>query len=304
MANQPFDEALFEYKESLHPGDKLGIDKEVGPYYHYILDWQTRKYDYLSNGIKELTGYDDDFLDLGIEAYFRAIHPDDIEAMQKITSQWMELLLGKQEEEFNRHSGNFNYRLRKKNGTYVNILQQPVYISFDNIGNIVYEAGILVDITRFKNDGNISLLINKPDGTPLVKYYPKEEYFPLIGATRSKLADLDRLSTHSDISLLRRIPKIILEHLDDGSFNVEKLSHKLNISRSYLYRQLKSELNITPIQLIRLFRLQKSLELISAKDLTIAEVAYRVGFNSAAYFARCFYEQFNCTPTDYRKQVS
>lgn len=303
MLSQPFDTSLSEYKESLYPGDTLGLDKEVGPFYHYVLDWQTRSYEHLSEGILEFLGYDRSFADKGIEALFQIFHPDDVDAFQKIVAKWMELLLGKSEEEFNRYSGNFNFRVRKSNNSYVNLLQQPVYMSFDRKGNIVYEAGILSDITRYRNDGNISLLIVDPDNVPVIEYYPKEDFAPRVKLARQQLQKLEILSNSTDKPLIRMAQKAILENFTEENFGVQELCSHLNISRSQFFRSIKSVTGLTPHKLIKLYRMQHAMTLLSTSELNISEVAYAAGFHSHSYFTHCFHQNFGCTPSEYRINV-
>ena len=48
--------------------------------------------------------------------------------------------------------------------------------------------------------------------------------------------------------------------------------------------------------------MKKSLALLRAKEhLTIAEIAYKLGFSNPAYFSKCFKKQFGMTPQEYRK---
>ncbi|MFU8813688.1 MAG: helix-turn-helix domain-containing protein [Balneolaceae bacterium] len=303
IANQPIDKELFKYKKSLYPAHKLGIANQYGKIHTYILDWQQGTYAYLSDSLQKTIGYDDDFHSQGLDAFFKIIHPDDREPMQRIIAKWMEVLLGKPEEEFNRYTANFNYRLKKESGGYLNFLQQPVYVSFDKKGNMIYEAGILADLTRYRNDGNISLVIFDPDHQPILEYYPKEDFMPLIGATRQKMVDIEKLISLRGDNWLRNVQKIILDNIDNDTLNVEFICRELSVSKSDLYRKLESASGFRPARLIRLIRLHESLTFLSSSDHTISEIAYQLGFRTHSYFTSCFQKQFNCTPSEYRTSV-
>ena len=51
-------------------------------------------------------------------------------------------------------------------------------------------------------------------------------------------------------------------------------------------------------------RMKKAAEMLLTEDLTIAEVAYSVGINDPFYFSKCFKNQFEVSPSAYRKKLS
>ena len=51
-------------------------------------------------------------------------------------------------------------------------------------------------------------------------------------------------------------------------------------------------------------RLQKAKKLLSTTDLAVAEVAYRVGFSSPAYFTKCYREFYKELPTAFLKRMA
>jgi AraC family transcriptional regulator of arabinose operon len=50
-------------------------------------------------------------------------------------------------------------------------------------------------------------------------------------------------------------------------------------------------------------RLQRASELLGATDMSVAQVARAVGFESPHYFSRQFGQRFGLSPTKYRHQV-
>ncbi len=116
-----------------------------------------------------------------------------------------------------------------------------------------------------------------------------------------KPADVTVPSMHQEF--LSRLMATIEENLDDENFSVETFSDEIGMSRAQLHRKLRAIANQSPSEFIRSFRLQRAAELIKQDAGNIAEIAYMVGFNSQAYFTRCFQEQFGCSPRDYKKLV-
>ena len=100
---------------------------------------------------------------------------------------------------------------------------------------------------------------------------------------------------------LKKVKEIILANLEDDSFGVANLAHEMGLSRSQLFRKLKSSSNYSANQLIRNIRLAEACKLIEEDTYTVSEVAYKVGFSSPSYFNKCFHDQYGCAPSDYLK---
>ena len=81
-----------------------------------------------------------------------------------------------------------------------------------------------------------------------------------------------------------------------------ELSEEFNMSRVQLYRKCKSITGKSPVELIRLIRLKAADHLLHESNKTVSEIAYEVGFSSPSYFAKCYKEQFNESPTDVQKR--
>lgn len=103
----------------------------------------------------------------------------------------------------------------------------------------------------------------------------------------------------SNHRLTDEIVKIVDAHLGDSAFSLEQLLAEMGLSKSTLYRQLKTETDMTPSDLVRSIRLKRASEMLLAKNTTISEVAYATGFSTPKYFTRCFKEEYGQTPSDY-----
>jgi AraC-like DNA-binding protein len=78
------------------------------------------------------------------------------------------------------------------------------------------------------------------------------------------------------------------------------------MSRSTLYSKLLELTGQTPVEFIHSVKLDKAAQLLDKSELTIAEVAYSVGFTTPSYFAKSFKAKFNMLPSEYlnRKRKS
>jgi DNA-binding response OmpR family regulator len=107
-----------------------------------------------------------------------------------------------------------------------------------------------------------------------------------------------------DEAFLSRVLAVIEQGMSDPDFDVERLGREVGLSRSQLHRKLRALTNQPPTLLIRSIRLQRAAELLKQDAGSIGEVAWRVGFSSQAYFAKCFREQFGHAPKEYSKANS
>jgi DNA-binding response OmpR family regulator len=104
----------------------------------------------------------------------------------------------------------------------------------------------------------------------------------------------------ADEVFLDRILTVVEAHLEDPEFDVEQLGQAVGLSRSQLHRKVRSLTQQPPTILIRSIRLQRSAALLAGRAGGVAEIAYSVGFSSQSYFAKCFRQQFGCSPKEYR----
>jgi signal transduction histidine kinase/ligand-binding sensor domain-containing protein/DNA-binding response OmpR family regulator len=110
--------------------------------------------------------------------------------------------------------------------------------------------------------------------------------------------------TSLDENLIRKAIECVENNISDADFSVEDLSRELGMSRVHLYKKLLALTGKSPLEFIRSIRLQRAAQLLEKSQLSVAEVAYQVGFNNPKYFARYFKEAFNMLPSAYQASKS
>lgn len=106
----------------------------------------------------------------------------------------------------------------------------------------------------------------------------------------------------ADEQLIARATRYIEENIRRSELSVEELSSELAMSRVHLYKKMMQLTGKTPTEFIRHIRLQHAAYLLRNSGLTVAEVAFRVGFNNPKYFSRHFKEELGVLPSEYRSQ--
>ncbi|WP_229676686.1 two-component regulator propeller domain-containing protein [Pedobacter psychrotolerans] len=102
-----------------------------------------------------------------------------------------------------------------------------------------------------------------------------------------------------DKKFLEKITQIIEARIADPRLSVEDLGREVGLSRSSLYKKIKAKTGHVPNEFVRIIRLKMAAKLLIEQEYTIAEIGYMVGFNSHSYFSKCFYTQFELTPTEF-----
>ena len=103
-----------------------------------------------------------------------------------------------------------------------------------------------------------------------------------------------------DKKFLDTLEAWIYGHLSDVTLNVDELARNMGFGRSSFYRKVNTLTGMTPNNYIRKIRMEKSKDMLENTNLTISEIAYKTGFNSAFYFSKCFKEFYGMPPSHFR----
>ncbi|WP_346985180.1 helix-turn-helix domain-containing protein [Chryseobacterium sp. POE27] len=89
--------------------------------------------------------------------------------------------------------------------------------------------------------------------------------------------------------------------LHQGLPTVHYLSEQLNISPGYLSDMLRSHIGQNAQQYIREKLIEKAKERLTGTDLTVAEIAYELGFEHPQSFSKMFRIRMGLSPLEFRK---
>jgi signal transduction histidine kinase/ligand-binding sensor domain-containing protein/CheY-like chemotaxis protein len=110
--------------------------------------------------------------------------------------------------------------------------------------------------------------------------------------------------TSMDEEFLARAIDCVHKHIDDTNFDQQHFADALSISKSTLYKKLKSLTGLNTSSFIRNIRLKTACKIIDEKKkLRISELAYAVGFNDPKYFSACFKKEFGLIPSEYLDRI-
>jgi len=107
-----------------------------------------------------------------------------------------------------------------------------------------------------------------------------------------------------DAQFLNKFKGIIEENLSDEDFRIDDLCEKLGLKRANLFKKIKALTGGTPNQFIVSYRLDRGAQLLRENFGNVTDVAMAVGFNTAAYFTKCFNDKFHMSPSTYQASES
>ncbi len=101
-----------------------------------------------------------------------------------------------------------------------------------------------------------------------------------------------------DREFLSRINTYLEDNLSRSDLHVADFCKELGVSRTQLFRKLKSLVDMSLTEYIRDYRLKRSYEYLQESDQTVSEIIHQTGFNSRSYFYQSFKKKFGFTPKE------
>ncbi|MDL2214920.1 substrate-binding domain-containing protein [Dysgonomonas sp. OttesenSCG-928-M03] len=115
----------------------------------------------------------------------------------------------------------------------------------------------------------------------------------LSDSKKTTLAEIEQ-------SFINKFQKYVEDNITDPDMNIVEVAQYMGLSRSQLYRKIKSITEYSPNEFIRILRLKYAAQMIIS-GTPISEIAYKSGFSSASYFTKCFKEFYKVSPTEFIK---
>jgi len=155
---------------------------QVGDYYYMVFNPPEMKIEYTCQSITEIIGYEPE--EFTLDLLMQIIHPDDLpyflDFEATVTRFWGEL----PPEKVMKYKSRYDYRVKKRNGEFIRILQQIVTIQSDDEGAVLRTFVVHTDISHLKKDNRMVLsfigLEGEPsyiDVQPIQKFAPSKQLF-------------------------------------------------------------------------------------------------------------------------------
>lgn len=119
---------------------------------------------------------------------------------------------------------------------------------------------------------------------------------------------ITRKAAHHDV--LTALDKLLADYFDrdtalyEGIPTVQETADKLGVSQRYLSDMLRSITGMNTQQYMQAKMIEKAKELLSTTTLTIAEIAYQLGFEYPQSFNKLFKKKTDHSPLDFRQSFN
>ncbi|WP_425451977.1 helix-turn-helix domain-containing protein [Bacillus taeanensis] len=86
----------------------------------------------------------------------------------------------------------------------------------------------------------------------------------------------------------------------DRQVTLKEIASYVNLSPYYFSHLFKAETGYAPIEFAAKNRIDTAKLLLKTTSLSIADIAFRVGYSSSSGFINIFYKKVGFTPTEFR----
>ena len=163
------------------------------------------------------------------------------------------------------------------------------------IGTMFRSINMLTDTPGLERMFHETLYLLQQGAEPEQVYIRVEQLAVEVCALYAK--EHEQAESRLQADVLRYID----EHYSDINLSVESLCGIFGKSRTYLFSLFKEDTGFGLMYHIAKVRIENAKKLLRDSDMTIQEIAEKVGFNSAMSFTRAFKKYENMAPSRYRE---
>lgn len=139
-----------------------------------------------------------------------------------------------------------------------------------------------------------TVAVEEADGKPEVGRTTAADEKPKTGTEAMQSAGF---LTEADAAFLAKVQECMEKNISDPAFSMKTLAENVFMSYSSLYSKMKTLTGKTPQIYFSDYRMEKAMELLTIKGLSVTEVSEEIGFASASAFSREFKNHYGIPPS-------
>lgn len=160
-----------------------------------------------------------------------------------------------------------------------------------------YKSGADIFLTK---PFDIPVLLAAISNTLSSRQLIKERYknaFSSITAEESTFSNADE-------QFLLKLDKFIADNISNDSLNAQMIIEHLCMGRATFYKKVKEITGNGIMEYVTGKRMAIAAELLKTGNMSVADIALRVGYPDSQYFSKVFKQNFNMTPRAFRNNLT
>jgi len=118
------------------------------------------------------------------------------------------------------------------------------------------------------------------------------------------IAICPHLHRERNYDTLREVLRVLAEKYTDPGLDLDQVARELPISPKRLSRILNQQVGVSFRQLLRDMRIEEAKRILTSRQVSVKEVATRVGFSDSHYFSRSFKESTGLKAGEYQAHTA
>jgi AraC-type DNA-binding domain-containing proteins len=182
----------------------------------------------------------------------------------------------------------FHFKLQKEDKALFNKLEIPQ--------NQIIHLGDLNDLSIMINNLCYETYTSNRYKSEIIELYLRLFFIKLS----NKIHDYKNQITNAHYNKMSIIRAKIYNQ-PYNHWNIEGLSHELNMSKSCFQHLYKDFFGVSAITDVILSRVEHAKYLLSSTDISVKKISEMCGYNNEIHFMRQFKKQIKLTPSEYRE---
>lgn len=183
----------------------------------------------------------------------------------------------------------------------IDVCTQPIYsfTGYPLANGTIYK--LLFPLQQeVHSSNNMSHTIASGNTVPQFYKEVQKRFHSYFTQTEKLMATLEK-SQPKEAAFMQKINALIKVNLENENFDTNALCKAMSLSRTQLFRRVKSLIKEAPANHIKTMRLQKAKELLETTDCTVSQIAFKTGFQTISHFTKVFKKQYGVVPSAYRQ---
>lgn len=178
------------------------------------------------------------------------------------------------------------------------ICTQPIYsfTGYPLVNGTIYRLLIPLQQKGATATSSAAPATTSPNNLPQFYKEVQKRFHSHFTQTEKLLATLEK-SQPKEAAFMQKINALIKVNMENENFDTNALCKAMSLSRTQLFRRVKSLIKQAPANHIKTIRLQRAKELLETTDGTVSEIAFKTGFQTISHFTKIFKKQYGILPS-------